>query len=270
MHQIMGTATDSILYDDQTALEDVMAMSQLLNFDKQLSLWRSELPKWLRCFFDGDDIDNGWNPQHIRQARVVCLRYHNSIIMLHRPYLLLEMSRLSRGLSILTETALSLVQNSVRACLNSATEIIKLISNVSTPEELGAWWYVVHYLHSAAIVLFSGAFFPFQLLSEEGKNYYLHLSQAIEVLQKLSVGNDIVSQYQRFLKRLVAKAQTQQIQTGGARAAADFGNVPDSLCHLLAAMTPDLQNAVICDRENRDDWLTDLSLEGLFTDLPVL
>ena len=250
-------------------LEDVEAMSQLLIFDKQLSLWRSDLPKWLRSFFDGHYIDNDWDPQHIRQARVVCLRYHNSIIMLHRPYLLREMLRLSRGLSIFTETALSLVQNSVRACLNSATEIIKLISDVNTPEELGAWWYVVHYLHSAAILLFSGAFFPFQLLFEEGKIYHSHLSQAIELLQKLSVGNDTVSQYQQFLRRLVTKAHKQQVQTNGARAAADCGNVPDSFSHLLAAMTPDLQNAAICDRENRDEWLTDLSLEGLLTDLPI-
>ena len=263
----MGFATDSILYDDHTALEDVTALNQLLNFDKQLSLWKSELPKWLRLFFDGDD-NVGWNPQHTRQARVISLRYHNCIIMLHRPYLLLVMSRLSRGLELFPETALSLVQNSVRACLNSATEIIKLISKANKPEELGAWWYVVYYLHSAAMVLFAGVFFPFQQLADEGKNFYLHLSQAIEVLQNLSVGNNIVAEYQRSLKRLVNQAQSQRIQTGGVRVMADCGG-PIQISQLLAAMSPDHQRTTFCDQTNRDDWLTDLSLDGLFADLPV-
>ena len=265
----MGIAIESILYDDHTALEDVTALNQLLNVDKQLSLWKSELPKWLRLFFDGDD-NLEWNPQHTRQARVISLRYHNSIITLNRPYLLLEMSRLSRGLDILPETALSLVQNSVRACLNSATEIIKLISKASKPEELGAWWYVVHYLHSAAMVLFAGVFFPFQQLAEEEKAFYLHLSQAIEVLQNLSVGNNIVAEYQRSLKRLVNKAQSQRIQTGGVRVTADYcGNGPILFSQVAVAMSPDLQGVASFDQANRDDWLTDLSLDGLFADLPV-
>ena len=263
----MGIATDSILYDDLTALEDVTALGQLLKFDKQLSLWKSELPKWLKLFFDGDD-NHGWNPQHTRQARVISLRYHNSIITLHRPYLLLEMSRLSRGLDVLPETALSLVENSVWACMNSATEIIKLISNASKPEELGAWWYVVHYLHSAAMVLFAGAFFPFQHLAEEGKNFYLHLSQAIEVLQSLSVGVSIVADYQQSLKRLVNKAQSQRM-TGGVRVTADCGSGPIPFSQVVVAMSPDLHGAASCDQANRDDWLTDLSLDGLFADLPV-
>lgn len=127
--------------------------SHLLHFEQKFMTWRGSLPANLSLVFDPDALHTrGTDQGNLRYRFILTLRFLNLRILAHRPQLCKYLEHLGNA-KLDTQQLLTLAQvgaNSVRICLQSALDIVKLMRGAVSPpcfslHLLGAWWFSLYY-----------------------------------------------------------------------------------------------------------------------------
>jgi hypothetical protein len=120
-----------------------------MKYEHSLMLWKRELPKELqRCSWpeipvDGEEVDI-----FQRLSLIINLRYLHVRIQLHKPILAKFLDSISPGALPFEENEYlnRFGHSHVEACIDSATQIILIVSKAEKRFHLlGAWWFSTFY-----------------------------------------------------------------------------------------------------------------------------
>ena len=194
---------------------------QISKLDDRLLQWKSTLPPHLSCYISKPVEPLDLVDPYSRQAVVICLTYLNSVVLVHRPYLISEISRtvlfdeFYTPLEKRTEISMVVARGSVRACIQSSIEVINTIRGHESTSPLAGWWYTVYYTFQAAVVLLAAVILAHRTgvaytgidVTIEVVLYQVHVDKSIEVLGHLAVEFPIAKRCQIGLRRLLFKVR---------------------------------------------------------------
>lgn len=210
--------------DDSTNVIDTV--SHLFKTEQQLIEWETSLPLPLGLRQAADVSAAAARPSSgaisplLEKCQIILtLRHHNLRILLHRPILVKFLSLVGRGNFDMDLQEMNLLQqlgsNSVRICVQSATEIIAIIHTIVTSPNLcriwlGAWWFTLYYVFNAAMVIFAALLLSHDQslnnsilpVSLPATDLQKSLRDAAVALQFLDSGNRIVERCARYLEQL--------------------------------------------------------------------
>ncbi|RDL36434.1 uncharacterized protein BP5553_05786 [Venustampulla echinocandica] len=218
--------------DDSTNIFDTV--SHLFKMEQQLVEWEASLPPPLALRQAADvsaaiPCSGGISPLLEKCQIILTLRHHNLRILLHRPILVKFLSLVGRGNFDMDFQETNLLQqlggNSVRICVESATEIIAIIHTIVTSPNprrmwLGAWWFSLYYAFNAALVIFAALILSHDQtlkasillpVSLPATGLQKTLGDAAVDLQLLDVGNRMVERCARYLEQLSGDNQNLTI-----------------------------------------------------------
>ncbi|ETS72953.1 hypothetical protein PFICI_15345 [Pestalotiopsis fici W106-1] len=258
---ILGKVLD-ILYDnnlDCDTPQNIFSLAgQILQIEHQLSESQNEFPETLRLLHVTDLLHHTLpEPVPMLKLRVILtLRYHNLRILAHRPLLHKYLEAIGgpdankSQFSMLCQVG----GNSLRACVHSATTIIKLVAYAVNTKQgkglLGAWWFSLYYTFNAVLVLYSGYLIQ-KFTSSISELDPLHdigieferdlIPQAVECLVSLDSGNIMTEKCARYAKKLerVMRTLNQVPEEGNVPVAADR-NIRSGVDEFEAALWPDI------------------------------
>lgn len=140
-----------VLQELNEAQKPIDRLSQVKHLDDELSLWKSNLPRYLR--FDLVHVFD--NSQHFkRQRNMLAIKYHHLRALMHRPYLNLPKSN-TEPPSTDHHQARSVTEYS-RICISEARETARLFHNVRDEVQLiydYPWWQLISCVVCAASIL---------------------------------------------------------------------------------------------------------------------
>jgi len=219
LYKVMWKVTDSLYggnigCEEQPNVFDTVA--RLFQMEHQLVEWKSKLPPQMELVQSEGILSANDDVSPSERYRIILtLRYHNLRILIHR-LILVKFLDLS-GKATADDQQLILLQqigsNSVKICVQSATEIISIVNIVvhSTGARrtlLGAWWFSLYYTFNAALVIFAsllvcqnfsvvGPFLPTSIDVSRRS-----LDKAVDALQLLDNGNRMVEKCRTYLRQL--------------------------------------------------------------------
>ena len=128
-------------------------VGRLFQLEKQLVEWTRTLPLSLsQQRAESLPPDNREILLEERLGVILTLRYHNLRILLHRSFLVYFLDQLVQP-ALESQDLLLLLQVgpiSVKACVDSAAEIISIVKTITQStgprrQMLGAWWFTLYY-----------------------------------------------------------------------------------------------------------------------------
>ncbi|CAH0051631.1 unnamed protein product [Clonostachys solani] len=162
LYQILGDIIAN-QYDQNIGTSTHTSLSCLLEntirLEGQLLAWKRVLPDTLsRRPWDVKSGESGADVVFDKLSVILTLRYLNIRTLLHRPVLAryLEQLRVQDPDQNEMMWMQRFGQPYLEACIESASEIITIVHNLSdTPSTLGAWWFSTYYTFNAALIIFS-------------------------------------------------------------------------------------------------------------------
>ena len=241
----MGRAIDSTFERNTNLLalhkvEMPEVISHVVNLNDALKDWKYSLPVWLRSYVDAEPKEQLQQP-YLRQAIIIALRYKNFNVLIHRPYLISELSRTVRreGYYVPSHTRTSLskavTHGAVETCIRSAMDIITFIGRYQT-SQLGTWWYITYLLFQSGFVILSAGVlcsrtsitFIKHSCEEEIQEYQSYIRLAMDILSRFSTGNPIAARCLLVVRKLSFNIQKYLMDQS-------HGDMSNSPLHMLSS-----------------------------------
>ncbi|KAF8423342.1 hypothetical protein EV426DRAFT_534462, partial [Tirmania nivea] len=139
-----------ILYNTQNnSMSQAEYQEHVARFESRLTMWKSQLPEELK--FESLPTRDANNFTEYDKRLDLAVRYHNTRMIIHRPFLCINESAFQSE----SQQPGYFPLGSARACIESARELIILVTKVDSQTMMtsGPWWSLVHFLSTAASVI---------------------------------------------------------------------------------------------------------------------
>ncbi|CAN9239827.1 unnamed protein product [Alternaria sp. RS040] len=225
LYKILGEVIE-VLYENNLGCEASVNLfgiaSSLLQFEQKYIGWQHSLPASFSLIVPGAQLLDGRGELNLRFRLILTLRFLNVRILTHRPMLSKYLELIANPHSDMQQMAIlkQIGVNSMRICINSAVEVIKLVREVLAPEEprshlLGAWWFSLYYTFNASLVIYSALLIIHQMqarqlsldLDDTGISMD-SLNKAIECLSLVDEGSRMTEKCVRYITALANTLST--------------------------------------------------------------
>ncbi|RII23620.1 hypothetical protein CUC08_Gglean012443 [Alternaria sp. MG1] len=225
LYKILGEVIE-VLYENNLGCEASVNLfgiaSSLLQFEQKYIGWQHSLPASFSLIVPGAQLLDGRGELNLRFRLILTLRFLNVRILTHRPMLSKYLELIANPHSDMQQMAIlkQIGANSMRICINSAVEVIKLVREVLAPEEprshlLGAWWFSLYYTFNASLVIYSALLIIHQMqarqlsldLDDTGISMD-SLNKAIECLSLVDEGSRMTEKCVRYITALANTLST--------------------------------------------------------------
>lgn len=230
LHRLMGK-TITRLYDNNSGHDVFHTESEffprIFEMEEDLQHWEYALPHNLQIVrppnlpLATSDYDRVVG----RFRTMLSLRYLNLQILVQRPPMCKAVDQLS-DISTTWQISLSdLAKRSIDRCMSSAEETIHIIhGTLANPELgwslLGAWWFSLYYLFSAALVIFSHSIVRNAVAQQglvaplQSRREIQHMTKALEAFRLLDRNNHIVDRSTEYVESLLKIIERQATADG--------------------------------------------------------
>ncbi|KAJ3521117.1 hypothetical protein NM208_g13442 [Fusarium decemcellulare] len=224
LHQIMGrSVADQYGMNLGIADQDMdeTAAIQVANTVRQeLRRWTSSLPPELALCKPGSEILS--KSTDLNRLRVILtLRHHFASILIHRPLLYATLRYLATkegSTGNILPYRINLAMAEAQECIRCAENTIEIVHSVLSAQRtgydnLGVWFFTLFYVFTSSLVVLGRSILAQHgvYLDEDapGRSVSSLLAKAVESLDKLDKGNDLVNNCARFIKYLAEKQGVQ-------------------------------------------------------------
>ncbi|RYN89330.1 hypothetical protein AA0119_g11409 [Alternaria tenuissima] len=225
LYKILGEVIE-VLYENNLGCEASVNLfgiaSSLLQFEQKYIGWQHSLPASFSLIVPGAQLFDGRGELNLRFRLILTLRFLNVRILTHRPMLSKYLELIANPHSDMQQMAIlkQIGANSMRICINSAVDVIKLVREVLAPQEprshlLGAWWFSLYYTFNASLVIYSALLIIHQMqarqlsldLDDTGISMD-SLNKAIECLSLVDKGSRMTEKCVRYITALAKTLST--------------------------------------------------------------
>ncbi|RYP14197.1 hypothetical protein DL765_006558 [Monosporascus sp. GIB2] len=198
-------------------LSETGLITQIFQLEQELNEWQLSLPEFLQLRTSLTLPEETPPNLNIEQFRIILtLRYLHTQLLLHRPALsrLLQTCFADNGSKEPKAFNTQMYKNFYRPCVRAAEEIISITHKVITQKPLGkhllgAWWFTLYYIFSAALTVFGSLLVPtedFLGMGMASDDYRTRgrqtLGKAIHTLVELDNDNPLLNRCIDYLRQL--------------------------------------------------------------------
>lgn len=235
LYAVMGHILDKVYDNNIHAVDDTspsIVFNRVMSVDPELARWKSELPWPLHILSVEEAQIAITDPDRSGDTAfnfILTLRYFHARLLLHRPILVCFLGYDSSSNSSEEEWTflLQFGRSSLQMCLNSALEMINILSLISECKDklrpATTWWFQIYYAFSSALVIFAVIVINHRHgadISTQGSARLLSTIQnTMHILGRLEPDSRIGSRCRKYLKKMHSLSQFLIYNTGNATTA---------------------------------------------------
>ncbi|KAF4550089.1 Fungal specific transcription factor domain-containing protein 21 [Elsinoe fawcettii] len=192
----------------ETVTDEDTLVSYVLTTGRDLDKWKASLPADM-SLVSTEDLSS--NTFQLRWRCILTLRYLNVRLMLHRPFLSMMLQDIRTNPRNTALTVQPMIGHVKKPCMDAAKETVDLLYTALDTDGLiiritGAWWFTLHYVFSAYLVLAADVVVTLNSIvddaSEEVQSLRSYLSKAVKCLNGISGDPVIISRCRQYMEKL--------------------------------------------------------------------
>ncbi|KAF2219596.1 fungal-specific transcription factor domain-containing protein [Elsinoe ampelina] len=244
IHHMYGLNIDFV--NDESLL-----ITQVLNVGVELDRWRARLPSEM-TLLTTEALKIG-QVTAMKLPFIMTLRYHNVKLMAYRPFVSRMLQDVAAVDHIGSHTSVQpMIGHVKQPCTDAAKETIDLIETaLATPgvgsAVMGAWWFTLHYVFSAALVFAANTVITLNLTVHDGAQqvqmFQNYLNKAIKCLDGIPGEDVILARCRQYIERI-------------SQVLVDYGNTPSDQLRNFG-----LSTSHIVEKDSRTQLATPGSLD---------